>query len=193
MFPDNQRVSIYLGPSFWLIQPTSGNGASGRFIPHASQASPQSPLFRVASLTVQSTVTHTEIALDKVRFAFYNVNQSLQYFETQKNYIMKNFMNEYKKFIDKYFGAMDRGTVFILGQIVAAAGITAGFFAHQYYAGNPLVTVDSISHRDTGAVLEETCARAINQWLETGSSNAMADLSSRQSPKTSTTAPQPKP
>jgi hypothetical protein len=106
---------------------------------------------------------------------------------------MKNFVNGYKNFIDKYFGEMDRGTVFILGQIVAAAGITAGFFAHQYCAGNPLVTVDSISHRDTGAVLEETCSRAIIQWLDTGSSNVMTDLSSRPSPKTSTTASQPKP
>lgn len=170
-----------LGDLALCLITASGNGASGGFIPHASQASPQSPLFRVASLTIQNIVTHTEIALDIVCFAFYNLNQSSQYFETQKNYFMKNFMNEYKNFIDKYFGAMDRGTVFILGQIVAATGITSGFFVHQF------VIVDSMSRRNTGAVLEEACSRAIIQWLDTGSSNVMVDLSSRPSPKTSTT------
>ena len=97
---------------------------------------------------------------------------------------MKNFMNGYINFINKYFGTMDRGTVFILGQIVAAVGIAAGLFIHQS------VTVDSISRRNTAAVLEEACSRAIVQWLDTGSSEVMVDLSSRPSLKTSTIAPQ---
>jgi hypothetical protein len=101
--------------------------------------------------------------------------------------LMKNFMNGYTNLINRYFGAMDRGTVFILGQIVAAAGIAAGFFAHQ------VVTVDSISRRNTGTVVQEACSRAIIQWLDTGSSNVMDDLSSRLSLKTLTTAQQVKP
>jgi hypothetical protein len=101
--------------------------------------------------------------------------------------------------------AVDSGTIFILGQIVGAAGVTVGFFAHQYHAGNPPITVDFISRRDTetlrksGALqasqLYGACSQAVAQWLETGGSVTVdipPPLSIPSAPKTLGAAPRPK-